>query len=326
VPKYTILSLIIFIFLFAGFVSAQSPSNTDTLPITTGNNNLAGAFFKKDSVTVSVQKNVVSKKPFVYKQWVIDSTVPFSIQHITWQALSHHPWLGFSAAPVIKTSVKRNSGKEILFYAIIAFLIAFALLRQAFPKYFHDLFRLFFRTTLKQRQIREQLMQTPLPSLLLNGFFAISAGMYINLLLDHYKVKPVDNFWLSFLYCVAAVSSIYFIKFIGLRLSGWLFNMQSAANAYIFVVFVVNKIIGIFLIPFVVMLALAKGVVYEIALMASWCMIAGLIFYRLILTFGAVHNQVRVNPFHFILYICAFEIAPILLLYKGLLVFFQQTT
>ena len=55
----------------------------------------------------------------------------------------------------------------------------FALLKMGFAKYFNDLFRVFFRTTLKQRQIKEQLMQTPLPSLIFNGFFVASAGLYV---------------------------------------------------------------------------------------------------------------------------------------------------
>jgi hypothetical protein len=57
----------------------------------------------------------------------------------------------------------------------------------------------------------------------------------------------------------------------------------------------------------------------------SWCLLIGLLAYRIILTFAAVRNQVKVNPFHFFLYLCAFEIAPLLLVYKGLLLFFRIT-
>jgi len=55
-------------------------------------------------------------------------------------------------------------------------------------------------------------------------------------------------------------------------------------------------------------------------------LLGGLLIYRLILSFGAVRNQVRVNFFHFFLYLCAFEIAPLLLVYKGLLLYFGITT
>lgn len=248
----------------------------------------------------------------------------FSLQQLNQQILQQYPYFNFKTKPVSALpGIKKFNGKETLFYLLISLLLFFALLRQSFPKYFNDLFRLFFRTTIKQRQIREQLMQTPLPSLMLNGFFVISAGLYINFLLQHFQLKPVENFWLLFLYCTLGLSVIYFIKFIGLKLSGWLFNIREAADSYIFIVFVVNKIIGIFLLPFLVLLAFMQGPGYSVALVLSWCGAGLLILYRLVLTYGAVRNQIKVNPFHFFLYLCAFEIAPLLLIYKVLLVFFK---
>ncbi len=179
---------------------------------------------------------------------------------------------------------------------------------------------------MKQRQIREQLMQTPLPSLLLNGFFVISAGLYITFLLQHFNINPVGNFWLLFLYCGMGLSAAYFIKFAGLKICGWLLNLDEAANSYIFIVFIVNKMIGILLLPFLVVLAFATETVYNAGLTLSWCLLGGLLIYRFILTYTAVRNQVKFNPFHFFLYVCAFEIAPLLLVYKALLIFFNQTT
>ena len=106
---------------------------------------------------------------------------------------------------------------------------------------------------------------------------------------------------------------------------GWLFNMSEAADNYIFIVFVVNKMIAILLLPFLILLAFSSSPVYDIALTGSLCMVAGLLCYRMILTFAAIRNQVRVNPFHFFLYLLAFEVAPLLILYKGLLLFFGIT-
>jgi len=160
----------------------------------------------------------------------------------------------------------------------------------------------------------------------LNGFFVISGALYIGFVLQHFKLSPVGNFWLMCLYSGLALTGVYSIKFIGLKLSGWLFNMQEAANSYIFIVFIVNKMIGLLLLPFIILLAFTQGNVYSVSLTLSWCIVAGLLAYRFILTYAAVRNQVRVNPFHFFLYLCAFEIAPLLLIYKGLLLFFRITT
>ncbi|HEX2628928.1 MAG TPA: DUF4271 domain-containing protein, partial [Chitinophagaceae bacterium] len=166
------------------------------------------------------------------------------------------------SAGIIKPSARLDSpyrevgeSKDLLFYVLIAMLLVFAFLRNAFAKYFSDLFRLFFRTTLKQRQIRDQLMQTPLPSLLFNGFFVVSVGLYADFMLVHFKLISRHDFWEYYFYCCAGLAAIYLVKFAGLKVLGWIFNLRDAADSYIFVVFVVNKVVGIFLLPFLVMIA-----------------------------------------------------------------------
>ncbi len=236
-------------------------------------------------------------------------------------------WIGLliSVSVNAQADIAKRSfqSKDWLFYLLLLLLILFALLRRSFSKYFDDLFRLFFRTTLKQRQIKEQLMQTPLPSILLNIFFVISAGLYASFVLEYFHLNPTPNFWILFLYCCAGLASIYLVKFLGLKVMGWLFGMKEAADAYIFVVFIINKMIGILLLPFLILLAFSVGNIYLAGLALSWCLVGGLIIYRFILTYTAVRNQVKVNLFHFFLYLCAFEIAPLLLIYRALLLFFR---
>ncbi len=283
---------------------------------------------KKDTITaLRILSTAVSKKPAMDSLWTTSPGIAIGSPEFLRQVLLHHPYFGFKTIPekLPQSTVRKVSGKEALFYLIVFLFILYGLLRRAFPKYFSDLFRLFFRTTLKQRQIKEQLMQTPLPSLLLNVFFVITGGMYVTFLLQYFDLSPADNFWLMFLYCVLGLSAAYMIKFVGLKISGWLFNVEEAANSYIFIVFVVNKMIGIILLPLLAIIAFGLGNVYTGGMTISWCIIAGLFAYRFILTYAAIHNQVKVNPFHFFLYLCAFEIAPLLLIYKGLLLFFRQT-
>ncbi len=318
---------ILFSFLFAGIAVAQTPADTIVIPVTDSllrqDRNIL-----LDSIHPPVQAiDSVSKRPVNDSGRTFPPDILFSSPKFSWEIVKDHPYFGFNATPsgLPRSAIRKVNGKELLFYLLVFLLIVFALLRRAFPKYFSDFFRLFFRTTLKQRQIQEQLMQTPLPSILLNGFFVVSGGLYITFLLQYFKLNPIDNFWLMFLYCSLGLSVAYLVKFIGLKVSGWLFNMKEAADSYIFSVFIVNKMIGILLLPFLILQAFAAGDVYAIGLTISWCILAGLLAYRFILTYDVVRNQVKVNLFHFFLYLCAFEIAPLLLVYKGLLLFFRIT-
>jgi hypothetical protein len=272
-----------------------------------------------DSPAAIVATDSVSKRPLISDtSWQVLTTEAFAPQ-----ILRRHPYFHFNARPVsFSSNVKKFAGKEVLFYVLVALVLLFALFKLFFAKYLTDLFRVFFQTTMKQRQIRDQLMQTPLPSLLFNFFFIACTGLYINLVLQHYQVRLVNHFWLQYLYCAVGLAVIYTGKFIGLKICGWLFNMEPATESYLFIVFIINKVIGIFLLPFVVMLGFSSGIMVDAALMLSWCGIALLLLYRFILGFTMVRNEVRFNLFHFFLYLCAFEIAPLLLIYRLLLLFF----
>lgn len=282
----------------------RQDSIPDSLNVVTG---IAGG---TDSIVV---------RPLLYLLWEPVPDTPFFIQ-----AWKRHPFFDFNSQPVIiRADWRKTEGKEWMFYVLTGMLLLFALLRQLFAKYFQDLFRVFFRTSLKQKQIREQLMQNQLPSLLLNVFFIATAGLYINFLLYRYGSAPINDFWLLYLYCCAGLCLIYIGKYIALRMAGWLFSMKEGAASYIFIVFIVNKIIGIFLLPVLALLAFAEDPLYSISLVLSWCGIAGLLLYRFVLGYAAIRNEIRFNLFHFFLYLCAFEVAPLLVLYKLSIVVFR---
>ncbi len=313
---------------------AQSPADS-TGPASADTVQLRDSQPAADTQPKVVIPTIQVKRPVLFtdSSWTFASGDMQTGPRLQWLILEHHPIYHFVFNPVTGARKPESLGKgiervatdkDLLFYSLVLLLILFALLRRGFPKYFNDLFRLFFRTTLKERQISEQLMQTPVPSILLNGFFAVSTGFYCTFLLVHFKLNPTGEFWTLFLYCTGGLAAAYFVKFIGLKISGWIFSLKAAANAYIFIVFIINKMIGILLLPFLFILAFSTAGVYTAGLTLSWCLIGGLIIYRLFLTYMVVRNQVKVSPFHFFLYFLAFEIAPLLLVYKALLVYFSE--
>ena len=192
-------------------------------------------------------------------------------------------------AQILKEGDKKIfQGKEYLFYYIIFLLILFGLLRRAFAKYFYDLFRVFFKTTLKQRQTQEQLLQSSLASVFMNSFFVLAAGLYVNFLLQYFQLVISENFWLQYVYCIGALAAIYFAKFIGLKITGWLFNVSNTTDSYIFIVFIINKMLGIFLLPFLLLLSFANDPLYSSAMLISWIGLGLLLIYRFILSYSAV--------------------------------------
>jgi len=236
------------------------------------------------------------------------------------------PFFRFTDPMRYSITVKNWEGKEAMFYSIMALLIFFALIKNGFSRYVADLFKTFFRTTIKQKQTKEQLQQSPLPSLLLNLFFVVSVGMFLALLFQYFKLGLEYNFWMLYLYCVLGLIVIYLIKFISLKFFGWIFQVSESTDAYIFIVFATNKIIGIALLPFLVLLAFTYGFINEAAMSLSIMVVLGLLVYRFFLSYFSIRRQINIGFFHFILYLFAFELIPLLLINKLLFSFLGETS
>jgi hypothetical protein len=213
---------------------------------------------------------------------------------------------------------------EYIFYFLIGLLLFYALIRMIFFKYLNNLLSLFFRVTMRQQQIREQVLQTPLPSLLLNLLFVISAGLYLTFIAHYLGVSPETNEWVLLAYSVAFISVIYAGKFVFLKFTGWVFNVSNATDTYVFIVFLVNKMIGMFLLPFLLVMAFPSSPLYPLAVVISLVLIVLLFLYRFFISYRPIRNEIKVGKFHFFLYLCAFEIAPLLLIYKVLLNFVEH--
>jgi len=306
--------LVLVQFIFPGFVSAQ---NNDSLP------GPADSLQQHTDTTIinnTDLKDSLAKETLKNSSWELIAS-QYTGKNFIQLAYQKNFFFGFHSQPVfIRSNKKEFNGKETLFYSLVALSIFFALIKYSFPKYVNDLFQVAFRTTIKQRQIGEQLVQTPLPSLLLNFYFLLAAAFYIDFLLEHYHVVPENGFWLFYLYCCIFLALMYIIKFLSLKLSGLIFNISETTNAYIFIVFMINKIIGICLLPLLILLAFSDNNIYKIAFTLSYAGVFALLAYRFVLAYGLVRNQIRVNTFHFFLYLCAFEIIPLLLIYKLLLI------
>lgn len=239
--------------------------------------------------------------------------------------LLNNPYLKTKGKPLyFVVSERQRNSKDEVFYVLSGLLLCLALVRLAFSRYFSNIFRLFFQPTFRQKQTREQLLQGSFPSLLLNLFFNLSCGTYISFLLLHYHLTQL-NFWWLFLYSTATLLVLYTGKFVLLTLAGWVFDVKEATETYLFAVYLINKILGVVLIPFILIIAFSQTAITTVAITLSVLIIVALFIYRYIVSFVPVGREVKVNLLHFVFYICAFEIIPLLLIYKTLVLYLDKS-
>jgi len=260
-----------------------------------------------DSLAIadSIRRAVQSKFPLIH---VIDTG--------SYKKYATHPWLPLHVAPrYMLTDYREPRSKDDLFYLMAGIVFCLAFTRAAFPKYFRNLFVLFFRSSLRQKQAREQLLQDNLASLLLNLLYFISMGLFIALWIQYRHLTSI-SFWILAPVCALALVLVYLGKYLFLLFSGWVFNAKEAAVSYTFIVFMVNKVMGVVLIPFLLILSFSHLSVVQVSLTISFTLVGALFIYRYLVSFGAIRNKLKVNAMHFFLYLCAVEVLPLILIYK----------
>jgi hypothetical protein len=239
--------------------------------------------------------------------------------------LLDNPYFRLSGKPLyLVISERQRQSKDEMFYLLAGLLLILAFIRLVFSRYFTNIFRLFFQPTFRQKQTREQLLQSGFPSFLLNLFFILSGAAYISLLISNHQLTYF-NFWWLLMYSAIALLVLYTSKFVILTFAGWVFNVKEATDTYIFIVYLINKILGVVLIPFTLLIAFSKAPITDISITVSFLIIGLLFLYRYLVAFAPVHKEVKVSAWHFLFYICAFEIIPLLLIYKTLVLYLDKS-
>ena len=231
--------------------------------------------------------------------------------------LSSNKFIDVKDAPVYLIAEKKHfGGKEFVFYILCIVVLILAIFKTFYKAYFNNLFRVFFNTSLRQTQLTDQLLQAKLPSFILNIFFTFSAGIFLWLLFTYYHQPQLVNRKLLLPFCILGIGVLYFLKYCILKFIGWVSSMQQTVDSYIFIIFLVNKIAGIVLVPFLIIIAFSLPLwVHYITTVAVFIIILFFLS-RYIKTYGALENRLPLNAFQFIIYIIATEIIPILILYK----------
>ena len=235
------------------------------------------------------------------------------------EALKDHPFYPFTASPVKRPIWEKTlRSDDGMFYFFTLLLLFYATLRVVFRKYHDDLFTLFFRATLKQQQLREQMSQVPVASLLLNLLFVVSGGVYVFYVARYFHAAATMGFFHLAGYAALVLSAIYLVKYIVLKTMGWVIGLKKTFEAYIFIVFMLNKVLGILLLPVLLLLSFPYLQNLDVLVPLSLLLLVLFGFYRYLIAYRQVRNEINLSPLHFFIYLCGLEIAPLLVIGKVL--------
>ncbi|HET8572722.1 MAG TPA: DUF4271 domain-containing protein [Edaphocola sp.] len=205
------------------------------------------------------------------------------------------------------------------FLVCLVLLMAIGLFRQIHPVYFKNIFKAFTNATLSGRQLREHLQQNRVPGMLLDIFFFCSTAFFL-IQAAHYAqvARWLRQYDLLLVMTGTAllIAVIFFIRFVLLKMAGWVFQIPDIINAYIFNIALFNRVLGILFVPFSIIITFGSGFWVQMAFVLILLIAVSFYIFRFIRSRQVFEHFLRFSKFHFILYLCASEIIPIAVLIK----------
>jgi hypothetical protein len=265
-----------------------------------------------DSASLVPVTRSMSAKPDSSHNQNSDSLASISLQ----QAAGKRDTVAKKPTVHLQAGIERNIiDRDLVFFVLIFILFFLGLIRTSFPKYFNSIFSLSFQATFRQTQTREHMAQNAFPAFMLNVLFILSGGLFITLFAQFNNWTAI-LFWQLFVYSTSILAIIYLIKYFVILFTGWVFNATDSATEYRFIVFLINKLLGILLIPCLFLIAYADDDIKKISITTALCVAVFMIALRYLISLARIRKNLRITAFHFFIYLCAVEIMPMLVIYK----------
>lgn len=212
-----------------------------------------------------------------------------------------------------------ENSKELVFYAMIFLFLGFGILRLSYPRYAADMFRFYFQSTFRVNQIKEQLSHSVLAGALYSMLFFFGAGVYLYLLAGYYKLSFSVSFASLPFISVSVILFVYAFKFLFISFFAWSFEQVKAGRQYLFITFLTNKILGVLLLPFLLVIAFGMEPLQKITITLSVSLILSLFVYRFFRAYQLLQAESQIGLLAYLTFLLAAELAPLLLIYKLLI-------
>ncbi|MEK6615641.1 MAG: DUF4271 domain-containing protein [Bacteroidota bacterium] len=201
---------------------------------------------------------------------------------------------------------------------IVLSVMILGYLFSAFHARFIVIIKAFFTIRFSEQLSREEHSLSHPASIFLSINFLVASSLFILQAISSKGVfsSSLDLSFLSFLIIIGFVFVLYLLKILSLKIVGFILNKQVIINEYIFIIFLINQVLGIGFIPIIIFIAYGKqsfinGFVY-IGVM--------LFILAFIIRVGKgtimVFSGREISVVYLILYLCTLEVFPLLLGWK----------
>lgn len=212
--------------------------------------------------------------------------------------------------------IREQKNKTILFYVFLLITAILALLKNSHSAYLNIIQRSFSNLHLAKQFFNDYNYQKTVPNVLVTINVVLIWALLCFWVLRYLgKLETYSTAWLL-LVCIAIVGIYLSIRRLMWNWAATILPVQETIRFFLFNVRIVNIILSIALLPLLLLAAFATKSIATIALyicFATCLLLMGYLYYR-----GAIISRrfIMLYKFHFIVYLCTFEIAPLIIAYK----------
>ena len=199
-------------------------------------------------------------------------------------------------------------------FVFLTLLFVLAWVRMEYPKRYGRLIKSFVSQQSMFQVMREELVYSHRASISLTFVFVFSASIFLTLagMFFGYSWSISGDKYLQFFIWVGVIMSVYLVRWILSGITASLLRDNVYIRTHLFLISIVNKVIGLLLLPLSILAAYlsvetGKKIIYIGFVLWSLIMI-----YRLLKEF-IFSREYKIPYLYFILYLCAFEISPIII-------------
>lgn len=202
------------------------------------------------------------------------------------------------------------------FSLVLAILALLTLGVSLFRSIIQKAYRSFLNDNFLNQMHREQIGLIAWPYMVLYLVFFIQLGSFIYLSgLERGWFEDQDH-WQNLGLVIAGVAGLIILKHLALIVIGNLYPIGKETGQYSFSIVIFGIIAGLVLTPFNLLLAYGPESIRPILVLSGLIMLLLIYLYRSIRGVLIGGRFIAQHQFHFLLYICTIEIAPILWLFK----------
>lgn len=199
---------------------------------------------------------------------------------------------------------------------IIALFVVLAAIRISYPNETLVMFQGFYNNRVLAQISKEDNLFNSWPFIFLYLLFGFTIGMFLFLVSKFTRLGGVTegiNLYIAF---SVSVLILFTVKIVTVRFLGFLFDISRLVREYVSILYLSYFNAALLFLPIVLIMAFSSRLLAKYYIVFAFILLVGIFILQFLRAGSSIFKTYSLSKFYLILYLCALEIGPILILIK----------